>query len=94
MAETREKPLLGLSNQGATCYMNSLLQALFMTPEVRSLIYSYEKPAPELKTNLAYNIPYQLQKLFTRLQYSKDSNAATTALTKSFHWTSAESFQQ
>lgn len=60
MAESREKLLLGLSNQGATCYMNSLLQALFMTPEVRSLIYSYETPAPELKTNLDFNIPYQL----------------------------------
>lgn len=41
MAEKREQPLLGLSNQGATCYMNSLLQALFMQPLVRQLIYSY-----------------------------------------------------
>ena len=43
MSEQREKPYLGLSNQGATCYMNSLLQALFMTPEVRSQIYSYNQ---------------------------------------------------
>lgn len=33
---------LGLSNQGATCYMNSLLQTLFMTPEFRTAIYSWK----------------------------------------------------
>lgn len=30
---------VGLSNQGATCYLNSLLQSLFMTPEFRTAIY-------------------------------------------------------
>lgn len=32
----------GLANQGATCYMNSLIQALFMTPEFRKLIYEID----------------------------------------------------
>jgi hypothetical protein len=32
---------VGLSNQGATCYMNSLMQALFMSPEFRGAVYNW-----------------------------------------------------
>lgn len=38
---------VGLLNQGATCYMNSLLQAHFMTPEFRNFIFSF-KPKEQL----------------------------------------------
>lgn len=27
--------LIGIANQGATCYLNSLVQTLFLTPELR-----------------------------------------------------------
>jgi len=33
---------VGLSNQGATCYMNSLIQTLFMTPEFRAALYKWD----------------------------------------------------
>lgn len=31
--------LAGLWNQGATCYLNSLLQTLFLTPEFRGKVF-------------------------------------------------------
>lgn len=35
---------VGLSNQGATCYLNSLIQTLFMTPEFRDAVYKWYAP--------------------------------------------------
>jgi ubiquitin C-terminal hydrolase len=40
-SNSEERKFAGLGNQGATCYMNSLLQALFMTPEFRTMIYKW-----------------------------------------------------
>ncbi len=41
----RRGPATGLINQGATCYMNSLLQALFWTQEFRTLLYKVPRGA-------------------------------------------------
>lgn len=55
---------VGLVNQAMTCYLNSLLQALFMTPEFRNAMYKWEFDGQsETKS-----IPYQLQKLFLNMQ--------------------------
>jgi hypothetical protein len=35
-----EGGFVGLLNLGATCYLNSLLQAMYLTPELRSAIYA------------------------------------------------------
>ncbi|EGR30926.1 ubiquitin specific peptidase 40, putative [Ichthyophthirius multifiliis] len=41
-----EYGFVGLKNQGATCYLNSLIQALFMSPELRDIIF--QLPLDEL----------------------------------------------
>lgn len=45
MAATKDSSLtkssfIGLRNQGATCYLNSLIQTLFLTPEFRKQLFS------------------------------------------------------
>ena len=38
-----------LSNQGATCYLNSLIQTLYMTPEFRRALYARRFRSEEKK---------------------------------------------
>lgn len=83
----------GLSNQGSTCYLNSLLQSLYMTPEFRLNIlnWKYDHSKYGAKNDC---IPYQLQKLFAKLQLKTRTAEDTKALTKSFQWDSSEVFLQ
>lgn len=81
---------VGLVNQAMTCYLNSLLQALYMTPEFRNALYNWEFDG----TGESKSIPFQLQKLFANLQTSNKLAVETTDLTKSFGWDSTEAWQQ
>eukprot|EP00117_Sycon_ciliatum_P005815 scpid21883/ scgid2680/ Ubiquitin carboxyl-terminal hydrolase 47; Deubiquitinating enzyme 47; Ubiquitin thioesterase 47; Ubiquitin-specific-processing protease 47 len=83
---------VGLVNQAMTCYLNSLLQTLYMTPEFRNAIYRWRfDGTPDEESR---SIPFQLQKLFANLQTSTKDAVETTDVTKSFGWTSSDAWQQ
>lgn len=55
--------LVGLQNQGAMCYVNSLVQVLFMIPEFRSVVFNWKyNKLKDGNENLC--VALQLQKLF------------------------------
>ena len=89
----KEIKYIGLKNQGATCYLNSLIQTLFMTPEFRSELFKWNFN-PELNGSPEDSIPLQLQKLFYRLQEPLRKVEETKNLTKSFQWSSNDVYVQ
>nr|XP_023929861.1 ubiquitin carboxyl-terminal hydrolase 12-like isoform X2 [Quercus suber] len=86
----KETGFVGLKNQGATCYMNSLLQTLYHIPYFRKNVYHMPTTENDMPTG---SIPLALQSLFYKLQY-RDTSVATKELTKSFGWDTYDSFMQ
>ncbi|GIL82845.1 hypothetical protein Vretimale_8198 [Volvox reticuliferus] len=85
-----ETGYVGLKNQGATCYMNSLLQYLYNLPSFRKAVY--HMPVPE-NEEPSKSLPVALQSLFYRLQYARGP-VSTKELTKSFGWNTYDAFMQ
>ncbi|RCH84208.1 hypothetical protein CU097_006643 [Rhizopus azygosporus] len=85
----KETGYVGIRNQGATCYMNSLIQSLYFTNIFRKAVYKIptEKEDPNNSVVLA------LQRCFYNLQFA-DESVGTTELTKSFGWDSSDAFMQ
>ncbi|KAJ3707257.1 hypothetical protein LUZ61_010962 [Rhynchospora tenuis] len=86
----KETGYVGLKNQGATCYMNSLLQTLYHIPYFRKAVYHMPTTENDMPSG---SIPLALQSLFYKLQYSENS-VSTKELTKSFGWDMHDSFMQ
>ncbi|RGP79512.1 ubiquitin thiolesterase [Fusarium longipes] len=85
----KETGYVGLKNQGATCYLNSLMQSLYFTNKFRKAIYEI----PTETDPSMHNSAYTLQRLFYQLQTS-DQAVGTTELTKSFGWDTRHIFEQ
>ncbi|KAG2227462.1 hypothetical protein INT45_007487 [Circinella minor] len=80
---------VGLKNQGATCYMNSLFQSLYCTNYFRKAVYQIptDQDGPTESTALA------IQRLFYNLQ-SSDTSVDTIEVTMSFGWNTSDAFMQ
>ncbi|KAH7107494.1 cysteine proteinase [Auriculariales sp. MPI-PUGE-AT-0066] len=85
----KETGYVGMKNQGATCYMNSLLQSLYCTNYFRRAVYQI----PTQDDTPSQSVALALQRVFYNLQTS-DQPVGTNELTKSFGWTSLDSFMQ
>ncbi|OWZ22860.1 hypothetical protein PHMEG_0002352 [Phytophthora megakarya] len=84
-----ETGMVGLKNQGATCYLNSLLQTLFHLRAFRQVVY--ETPTEQEDTNDSVSLA--LQRVFYRLQ-RQGKAVSTKELTRSFGWSAIDSFMQ
>lgn len=81
---------MGIKNQGATCYLNSLIQSLYHLPYFRKHVYLL----PTLNDDkVSATIPVALQNLFYNLQHSEKS-VSTQELTKSFGWNANDTATQ
>lgn len=85
----KETGYVGFKNQGATCYMNSLLQTLFMLDAFRKAVY--EMPLTDVENES--DMSYALQKVFYELQFSP-TVVKTKKLTESFGWETTDAFTQ
>ncbi|EMC94149.1 hypothetical protein BAUCODRAFT_74418 [Baudoinia panamericana UAMH 10762] len=86
----KETGMVGLRNQGATCYLNSLLQSLYLTGAFRKAVYQIPTATDQIATSSS---AYSLQRLFYRLQADPVA-VSTHELTQSFGWDNRQIFEQ
>ncbi|MCI4377374.1 hypothetical protein PGIGA_G00202700 [Pangasianodon gigas] len=69
----------GLKNQGATCYLNSILQCLYMTEDFRREVENF-RPDPQNSDEKCTDLMLELQKLFNKI---KEVDGTTEGITRS-----------
>jgi ubiquitin C-terminal hydrolase len=77
----------GIVNQGNTCYLNSMLQALFHVPYFRSMMMY------RISANCTDPIPVALRNLFMQLEL-RAPMISTKELTHAFGWSAEEAARQ
>ncbi|EAY11653.1 Clan CA, family C19, ubiquitin hydrolase-like cysteine peptidase [Trichomonas vaginalis G3] len=75
----------GIVNQGATCYLNTIIQVLYHIPLFRKIVYS---------SNSQNNILISFQNLFASLQLFDGKPAQTKELTTAFGWSYKDTLTQ
>ncbi|CAI5494319.1 unnamed protein product, partial [Closterium sp. Naga37s-1] len=84
----KETGFVGLKNQGATCYLNAVLQMLYHIPFFQAAVYRIPTSEDDPPSS---SIPLALQSIFYKLQHA-DSSVSTKHLTRSFGWDTYDSF--
>lgn len=72
----------GLKNEGATCYINSLLQSLFHTNEFRRIVYGLEIDSKSPMDSFAF----WLKHIFYSMQTGEISEIRTKDMIDCFEW--------
>ena len=83
------KEFKGLMNEGTTCYLNSVIQALFFIRPFRNAVYKMPTITKEEDPKkLESSIPFCLQRIFYNLQLGNASFVRTHELLQAFGWNS------
>ncbi|GET92477.1 ubiquitin hydrolase, putative [Leishmania tarentolae] len=77
---------VGIYNQGSTCYLNSVIQALYHLPAFRTQIYNLPNAQKD-------SVALALRDVFAQLEM-RNRNTTTTELTKAFGWSAQEAAVQ
>lgn len=86
----KKTKMVGIQNQGTTCYMNSVLQTLYHTGALRLGVFQMPTESEE---DADKSVALGIQRVFYRLQMHKEA-VSTEELTKSFGWNAVDSFTQ
>lgn len=73
----------GIVNEGATCYINCLLQSLYFTNEFRRLVYGTPVEAADANDSFLFWLKY----IFFALQSNVLPKITTKKMIKCFNWT-------
>ena len=82
-----EHGYVGLWNQGATCYLNSVLQTMWWDQDIRNSVFQQSNDE-----NNSYFA--ELKRLFAQLQLSQQYALSTKPLTAAFGWKDGQSHEQ